>query len=89
MSDEELARLEEMHQRGRRAEVKLRQELEDAGQDPKNLLTPKDLESTQHRRPMAEYIDLRDEDEANIDRVWEQIAAENTAKARRQKSVPE
>ena len=89
MSDDELARLEEMHQRGRRAEVQLRQELEDAGQDPKNLLTPKDLESTQHRRPMAEDIDLTDEDEAILDRVWEQIAAENTAKACRQKSVPE
>ena len=44
MSDEELARLEELHQQGRRAEVQLRQELEDAGQDPKNLLTPMVLE---------------------------------------------
>ena len=55
----------------------------------KNLLKPEDLESTQHKRPMAEEIDLTDEDEAILDRVWEQIAAKNTAKARRQKSVPE
>lgn len=38
---------------------------------------------------MAEEIDLTDEDEAILDRMWGQITAENTAKARGQKSVPE